>query len=76
MNQNTQLTVLQIILMREHNRVAGKLALINPHWSDETIYQETRRIVTAMHQHITYYEWLPIFIGRTLSAEVRSTSNY
>lgn len=62
-NQNTQLTILQIILLREHNRVADALARLNPHWTDETIFQESRRILIAEHQHISYYEWLPIFIG-------------
>lgn len=63
-NQNTELTVLQIILLREHNRIADALAQINPHWTDETIFQEARRIAIAEHQHISYYEWLPIFLGK------------
>ncbi|XP_015832935.2 peroxidase [Tribolium castaneum] len=62
-NQNPQLTILQIILMREHNRIADALAKLNPHWDDETIFQEARRIAIAEHQFISYYEWLPIFIG-------------
>lgn len=62
-NQNPQLTVLQIILLREHNRVADTLHHLNPHWDDETIYQEARKIVIAEYQHINYYEWLPIFLG-------------
>lgn len=62
-NQNPQLTLLQTMLVREHNRIAIILGHINPHWFDETIYQETRRIMIAQHQFITYYEWLPIIIG-------------
>ncbi|XP_022901583.2 peroxidase-like isoform X1 [Onthophagus taurus] len=62
-NQNPQLTILQIILFREHNRLADSLSKINPHWDDETLYQEARKINIAQHQFISYYEWLPIFIG-------------
>lgn len=62
-NQNPQLALLQIVLLREHNRIADALAALNPHWDDETIFQEARRIAIAEHQYISYYEWLPIFIG-------------
>ncbi|KAF5283068.1 hypothetical protein FQR65_LT14085 [Abscondita terminalis] len=62
-NQNPQLAILQVILLREHNRLAHVLSKLNPHWDDETLYQEARKINIAQYQHITYYEWLPIFIG-------------
>lgn len=62
-NQNPGLAIMQIILMREHNRVADVLQQINPHWDDELTYQEARRINIAQFQQITFYEWLPIFLG-------------
>ncbi|KAF2900909.1 hypothetical protein ILUMI_05314, partial [Ignelater luminosus] len=75
-NQNPQLTVIQVILLREHNRLANALAHLNPHWNDEMIFQEARRINMAQHQHITYYEWLPIFLGIENSIKNRIIYNH
>jgi peroxidase len=57
------LTLMHTLWMREHNRVARRLASLNPTWTDETIFQEARRIVIAELQHITYAEWLPNLLG-------------
>jgi peroxidase len=53
--------------MREHNRIASALSLLNPTWSDETLYYETRRILIAVYQHIIYNEWIPATIGKAVA---------
>lgn len=62
-NQNPGLTILQTILLREHNRIADALSKLNPHYDDRTLFQEARKINIGQYQHISYYEWLPIFLG-------------
>lgn len=49
-NEILPLSVLHTLWVREHNRLAKHLTRLNPHWRSEVIYQETRKIIGALHQ--------------------------
>jgi len=70
-NMVPDLTSVQVVLLREHNRIAKIMQQIHPNWNDEEIYQETRRIVSAEMQHITYNEYLPILLGPELMKQFK-----
>ncbi|KAL5499712.1 hypothetical protein EMCRGX_G011170 [Ephydatia muelleri] len=48
---------------RVPQRIARALADINPCWSDQKLYDTTRKIVGAKIQVITYSEYLPLLFG-------------
>lgn len=58
-----------LLFLRYHNYIAGQIATLNPSWDDETLYQETRAIVTAILQHVVYKEYLPLVVGDEVMAE-------
>ncbi|XP_013391277.1 uncharacterized protein LOC106159524 [Lingula anatina] len=62
-NEHAGLASMHTLWMREHNRIEQKLHEINPQWQGEKLYQETRKIIGAMMQHITYNEFLPVVMG-------------
>ncbi|PVD30062.1 hypothetical protein C0Q70_09323 [Pomacea canaliculata] len=63
-NEQMGLASMHTVWMREHNRLVQKMAAVNPHWNDERLFQETRKIVGALYQKITYGDWLPIVLDR------------
>lgn len=56
-------------LLQEHNNIGEMLAKFNPEWSEEDIFYEARRILTAQIQHITYNEFLPLVLGQETTAK-------
>lgn len=62
-NEQQQLIAMHTLFAREHNRIADTLSTANPDWSGERVYQESRALVGAQIQAITYNEWLPKLLG-------------
>lgn len=62
-NQQPALMALTTIWMKEHNRIAARLLQLNPSWTDTKVYNEARKIVGALIQHVTYNEYLPHILG-------------
>ena len=69
LNENLPLISIQVLFMREHNRIAGELSRINPHWSDDRLFNEARKITIATYQHIIYNEYVPIVVGWNTAAQ-------
>jgi peroxidase len=68
-NENIELTAIQTLFMRNHNRLANQLHGLNPasfgytSWTDENLYQEARKLNIAESEIITYTEFVPAIIG-------------
>jgi peroxidase len=55
-----------LIFWRLHNYICDLLREMHPYWTDDQYFLEARHIAVAIYQHITYNEYLPLFIGMDL----------
>ncbi|XP_043942125.1 eosinophil peroxidase-like [Protopterus annectens] len=62
-NEHLALMSLHALFLREHNRLAKVMKLINPQWDGNTTYHEARKIMGAIQQIITYRDYVPRVIG-------------
>src|SRR5262245_4099891 len=62
-NEQSNLTAVHTLFVREHNRLADRIHHKYPDLTDEEIFQVARRLVGAEIQVITYEEYLPAVLG-------------
>jgi len=51
------------VLVREHNRIAAEVQQLRPDWSDDEVFENSRRILIAEWQNVVYGEYLPVILG-------------
>lgn len=61
--ENVNLLTMHTLFVREHNHWAERIGSASPQLTDEQIFQQARRIVTAEIQAITFNEFLPALLG-------------
>ncbi|KJH50789.1 animal hem peroxidase [Dictyocaulus viviparus] len=57
------LAAMHTTFFRLHNNIAANMQIMNRHWNQDRIFQETRKIVGSIIQVITFQEFLPTLIG-------------
>ncbi len=62
-NEQTGLTAVHTLFVREHNRLVNLYRAHHPNWNGERIYQKARKMVGAYLQAITFNEFLPALLG-------------
>ncbi|XP_053139049.1 thyroid peroxidase-like [Hemicordylus capensis] len=62
-NEHLGMQVLHTVFLRESNRIATMLHQLNPQWSGEILYQETRKIIGAYLQIINWRDYVPKILG-------------
>ncbi|VDI68298.1 Hypothetical predicted protein [Mytilus galloprovincialis] len=58
------LSLNHLLYVREHNRLSTRLKKLNSCWSNEKVFEETRRIIIAQLQHIVYNHFLPAVLDK------------
>src|SRR6185436_11843957 len=57
-NAVPQVAMINILLLREHNRIAGMVERANPGWDDDSVFQTARNILIAMFIKVVVEEYI------------------
>jgi peroxidase len=72
--ENPGLGSLQTLFLREHNRLASSLKVLNKSLSDEELFQRARRINIAEIQNVVYGQYIRELVGPELHEKYNLTT--
>ena len=75
-NENSLLTTLHTVFVREHNRLVDRIAVQHPEYSSEQQYQFARKLVGAEMEAITYNNFLPALLGNGAAVPKATAYSY
>jgi len=65
-SEHLTLSGIHTMWLREHNKIVIELAMLNPHWSEETLYQQGKKLMEAFHQKVAFSEYFTSILGEPL----------
>lgn len=75
-NEQSSLTVMHTLWVREHNRIARFIKDNNPSLTASKVFLVTREIVTSEIQKITFQDYLPMILGDSYSTLIPDYAGY
>lgn len=66
-NVNPYVTLLHTLFLRSHNRIAKHLALANPAWTDQQLFEVARKVNIKIYQSIVR-DWSRAVLGSSISS--------
>ncbi|KAG1713932.1 Chorion peroxidase [Nymphon striatum] len=62
-NDNAGVAILHTVFLRAHNNIIDQFRTLKPKWTHAKRFHETRKIIGAILQSITYREYVPLVVG-------------
>ncbi len=69
-DENMMIAGLQAAFFLFHNRAVDYLQKRHPRWDSDELYREARRLTTWHYQWMIVHEFLPLFIGQSLTEDI------
>lgn len=75
-NLNPQISAMNILFLREHNRIAGELEKRNPTWDDDRVFATAQNIVIVIYLKLVVEEYIVHISANGIQLRVEPSPAY